>query len=121
MSLHSSTVTAIGFSHSTWTPALAARMRVLGVHRIGKGEVDSIDDTETVVELVVRKRVFDLVPTFDLAPLGPVAAHNRREPRVTPGMSKCRYYGDLRDMSEPDHCVPNRLSRFAPSLRHLTC
>ena len=61
MRSHSSVVTAIGFSQSTWTPASAART-CTRVHRVRQRDVDGVDDLEAVVERLVGECVGHVVP-----------------------------------------------------------
>ena len=54
-------MTAIGFSHSTCTPASAARIGVFGMQRVGQGDVDRVHLLEARVVFVVRVRAFEPV------------------------------------------------------------
>jgi hypothetical protein len=89
--------------------------RVLGVLRVGQGDVDGVDLLEAGVVVVVAE-VGHAVAAGDLAPLGPVAADDGGELRV-PGVGESREHGHLGDVAEPDHGITDGSARGHPGLQ----
>ena len=79
MRSHSSAVTAIGFSHSTWTPARAARIVYSACMRVRQRDVDGVDLLEARVVVAVGVSVVERdIAASHLSPLGRVAADDGR-------------------------------------------
>ena len=89
--------------------------RVLRVHGVWEGNVDGIDDAETLVELLVGKGLLNPISASHLTAFGPVPADDRHEFGVAARVRECRNDRDLGNVSKAYDAVSDRsLSR-----RHL--
>ena len=81
--------------------------RVVGVHGVRESNVDGVDDTETLVELLVGEGVVNPIPPGHLSAFGTVPADDRHQLGVAACVRECRNHRDLRDVPEAHDAVSN--------------
>jgi hypothetical protein len=81
---------------------------VVGVHRIGKRDVDCVDLVQALVELFVGKHAIEAVALRNITSFRSIIAHDSDEPRVTSRMRECGQDRDLGNVAEADDGVAYR-------------
>jgi hypothetical protein len=97
---HSFAVTAIGFSHRTWMPALAARIEYSAWRLLGNAiYTASIAASHQIVILIIGCSVADTIFFAENGKLFGVARNESRYCGITVGVFERRQHRDLRNMT----------------------